>query len=495
MEIRRGMRNPWRRLEAATVLVGLGVFVVQPALVGASPKLEAVQAGAVADAFRLQYSVKKFLIVEDFIDAGGPVAQVRQDSLGSESFAALPDPGAMVINYNTVVGLATGTGLPFEYPFYASAKFPGDPERSTADPAGAYEVTAKAADRSSSALARLRSTQGDSLVTGAVATSQTELTDDKVTAVAETRADGVTLAAGAVRLAGVVSRSVSTRTAGEPETKTETSLQVDMIAVDGLSARYGPKGFELNGSPVPMPSDDVQVALAEALKPLGVELHVAAPTDIAGGARAAVLELRQSYPLPAGEGQVIIRLGGAASAVSAADSLPVPGSDVVGADGSVTEPAPGTGPEGGDPAAVGSDPTGASSSGSGATGSTPAEASPKPAKASGRSSYAAGSITATGSSAAYPVATPAAAPSGIDLSGTGTADATGGTPAAAAEPGSGSSSREGNGEAALLTRPASSTGESVEGPFAAIVAGALAVVLIAAEWARRAANAALWVGP
>jgi hypothetical protein len=494
VEIRRGLRNPWRRLQAATVLVGLGVFVVQPALVGASPRLEAVQAGAVADAFRLQYSVKKFLIVEDFIDAGGPVAQVRQDSLGSESFAALPDPGAMVINYNTVVGLATGTGLPFEYPFYASAKFPGDPERSTADPGGAYEVTAKAADRSASALARLRSTQGDSLVTGAVATSETELTDDKVTAVAETRADGVTLAAGAVRLAGVVSRSVSTRAAGEPETETETSLQVDMIAVDGLNARYGPKGFELNGSPVPMPSNDVQAALAEALKPLGVELHVAAPTDIAGGARAAVLELRQSYPLPAGEGQVIIRLGGAASAVSAADSLPVAGTDVVGApDGTAT--APGAGPEGGGSAAVGPDSAAASPSGSGATGSTPAGAGAKQAKASGRSSFAAGSGTATGSSTAYPVAAPAAGTSGTDLSGTGTGDATGGTPAAAAEPESNSSSREGNGEAALLTRPASSTGESVEGPFAAIVAGALAVVLIAAEWARRAANAALWVGP
>jgi hypothetical protein len=489
MRIMVGLRNPWRRLQAVTVLVGLGVFVVHPALVGASPKLEAVQAGAVADAFRLQYSVKKFLIVEDFIDAGGPVAQVRQDSLGSESFAALPDPGAMVINYNTVVGLATGTGLPFEYPFYASAKFPGDPERSTADPGGAYEVTAKAADRSSSAVARLRSTQGDSLVTGAVAKSDTELTDDKVTAVAETRVDGVTLAAGAVRLAGVVSRSVSTRAAGEPETKTETSLQVDMIAADGLNARYGPKGFELNGSPAPMPSNDVQAALAEALKPLGVELHVAAPTDIAGGARAAVLELRQSYPLPAGEGQVILRLGGAASAVSAADSLPVPDAGVVGApDNTVTEPVPGAGPGGGGPAAGGPNSTGASPSGSGATGSSSAGAGTKQAKASGRSSYAAGSTTGTGSSAAYPVAAPAVATSGAE-------EATGGPPAAAAAPGSDSSSGEGDSQAALLTRPASSTSESVEGPFAAIVAGALAVVLIAAEWARRAANAALWVGP
>ena len=90
MEIRRGLRNPWRRLQAATVLVGLGVFVVQPALVGASPKLEAVQAGAVADAFRLQYSVKKFLIVEDFIDGGTgisplvvPARRVRRVSASS----------------------------------------------------------------------------------------------------------------------------------------------------------------------------------------------------------------------------------------------------------------------------------------------------------------------------------------------------------------------------------------------------------------------------
>jgi hypothetical protein len=478
------------------VLVGLGVFVVQPALVGASPKLEAVQATAVADAARIQYSVKKFLLVEDFIDAGGPTAQTRMDSLGSESFAALPDPGAMVINYNTVVGLATGSGLPFNYPFYAAAKFPGDPENSTTDPGGAYEVTAKAGDRSAGAVARMRPTAGDAVVTGAVAKSDTELTEDTITAVAETRADGVTLAAGALRIGGVVSRSVSSRAAGESESKTETSLVVDAIAVDGLNARFGPKGFELNGSPVPMPPDEVEAALAEALKPLGITLEVIAPTAIAGGARAAVLEVRQSYPLPAGEGRLILRIGGAISAVSAADSVPLPGGDVV------TEPTPGVtdpgtdggtpagSPGPGDPGTVGSAP-----SGSGSTASNPPAATSARGGTKGSRSASPGSASSTaafpgpsGSFVSPPADTSAADPAVTD------GGAAGGTAGAGTDSTAGGDG-EGRDEAALLTRPASSTSESVEGPFALIVAGALAVVLVAAEWARRAANAALWVGP
>lgn len=455
--------NPSLRLRAwgLALLFGVGLIVTQPKAGGADSPFGAVDARASADALRVGVAMTKFLIVENFVDAGGPTAQARLTSTGAESFAALPDPGGLVLNYNTFVGLATGSGLPFDYPFYAQAKFPGSPEAAAGDPSGAYRVAAKTAADSAEALAQMQPTAGDVVVSGAVAHSAVKVEGSAVTATSETRADLVTLAKGALKVSGVVSRSVTTRTAGQAEPKTETSLAVDLITVGDKRIRYGPGGFEFLGTPVPVPSGTVADALAGALKPLGLQVGIVRPETVTGGMKAAVLELRQSYPLPAGESHLVLRFGGATSSVSAEDAVPAP------AVGGAGPPADlGAGPSDSGPSPL---PSAAESAPPGANGfSVPTGTVTSP------------SSGGSGAPSGFPVPAPAAS-GPTDSAGSAT------TAPGAAPP---------VGAPVQSAAPAqlSSHRKSVDGPYAALVAGGLAIVLLGAIWARRsaAAAAAIW---
>ena len=468
--------NLRRRVLAMALLFAVGLLVAQPRAGRAESPFGAVDARASADAVRIGVAMKKFLIVENFVDAGGPTAQAHLTSLGAESFAALPDPGGLVLNYNTFVGLATGSGLPFDYPLYATAKYPGSPEAATGDPSGAFKVSAKTAADHAEALAQMRPTAGDAAVSGAVAHSSVKVDGEAVTATSETIADAISLAGGAVKLGGVASRSVTTRKAGRSEPTTETALTVDLITVGDKRIRFGSNGFEFLGTPVPVPSDTVSGALAGALKPLGLQIDVVRPEAVAGGMKAAVLEIRQAYPLPAGQSQLVLRFGGATSSVAAEDAVPAPG-----VAGSVPPTAGGAPPSD----AAGSSPPEAPGPGDRAalTSTEPAAAPfPGASAASGGS----GSSRSNGSSpfpSSYGAPSTGAVPVASDsvLSGTGSpAGATAGAPPLATGP---------VGPVRL-----SSHRRSVEGLYAALVAGGLAIVLLSAEWARRSAVAALWSG-
>jgi hypothetical protein len=452
------------RAGVMALLFGLGLVVAQPRPGRAESPFGAIEARAGADALRVGVAMKKFLIVENFVDAGGPTAQSHLTSLGAESFAALPDPGGLVLNYNTFVGLATGNGLPFDYPLYAQAKYPGSPEAGTADPSGAFKVSAKAGADSAEAVARMRPTAGDAAITGALARSSVTVDGRTVTATSETGADAVSLAGGALKLSGVASRSVTTRTAGRSEPTTETALTVDLITVGDKRIRYTGNGFEFLGTPVPVPSDTVADTLAGALKPLGVQIDVVRPAPIVGGMKAAVLEIRQAYPLPAGEAQLVLRFGGAMSSITAEDGRP--GGDLSAPVRGAAPPADSTGTGTGTG-------TGTAAGSQGAASSAFPFSSPTGGLGSGRSA---------GSSAAGYGSAPAASSTAAD--GTGAAvgspltSAADGAPLATAAPASLRSHRR-----------------SVEGPYAVLVAAGLAIVLLSAEWARRSAAATLWLGP
>jgi hypothetical protein len=462
--------TPNLRLRAGlmALLFGLGLVVAQPRPGRAESPFGAVEARAGADALRVGVAMKKFLIVENFVDAGGPTAQSHLTSLGAESFAALPDPGGLVLNYNTFVGLATGSGLPFDYPLYAQAKYPGSPEAGTADPSGAFKVSAKAGADSAEALARMRPTAGDAAITGALARSSVTVDGRTVTATSETGADAVSLAGGALKLSGVASRSVTTRTAGRSEPTAETALTVDLITVGDKRIRYTGNGFEFLGTPVPVPSDSVAATLAGALKPLGVQIDVVRPAPIAGGMKAAVLEIRQAYPLPAGEAQLVLRFGGAMSSITAEDGLS--GGDLSAPVRGAAPPADSTGTGTGTGIGTG---TGTAAGSQGAASSAFPFSSPAGGVGSGRS--AGSSAVGYGSAPAASSTVAADGSAAVDSPLPSAAD---GAPLATAAPASLRSHRR-----------------SVEGPYAVLVAAGLAIVLLSAEWARRSAAATLWLGP
>jgi hypothetical protein len=439
------------------LLAGLGLIVTWPSPGQAESPFAAVDARASADAFRLGVAVRKFLIVENFIDGGGPAAQAQLTSVGSGAFAALPDPGGFVINYNTIVGLATGSGLPFSYPFFAAAQYPGSPKSEVADPSGSYRVAANTAADGAEAVAQMRPTAGDVAISGAAARSSVKVDGGTIIATSETVADVVSLASGALKLNGVTSRSVTTRKAGSSEPTTETALTVDLITAGDQRIRYGPNGFEFLGNPVPAPSDAVSDSLQAALKPAGLTIKVVNAEAVAGGAKAAAFEIRQAAPLPAGQSDIVLRLGGATSSIAAEDAAPAPAL------------------------------------------STPAPVAPISEEVSSETGSSLSPVVAE----AAPISSPLSDGSGISASPTtyhgGAANLSGSPSPPAPSPGA---------TASLTTSPTptaelplqraapprlANRSSSVAGPYGALVAASLTIVLLSAVWANRAAAKALWV--
>jgi hypothetical protein len=438
------------------LLTGLGLIVTWPSPGRAESPFAAVDARASADAFRLGVAVRKFLIVENFIDGGGPTAQAQLTSVGSGAFAALPDPGGFVINYNTIVGLATGSGLPFSYPFFAAAQYPGSPKSEVADPSGSYRVAANTAADGAEAVAQMRPTAGDVAITGAAARSSVKVDGNTIIATSETTADLVKLAGGALELSGVTSRSVTTRKAGSSEPTTETALTVDLITAGDQRIRYGPKGFEFLGTPVPAPSDAVADSLEAALKPAGLTVNVVNAEAVAGGAKAAAFEIRQAAPLPAGQSDIVLRLGGATSSIAAEDSVSAPAltsppvSPISDEQGIVTVPSPSPVEAVGAPVSSPLDQGGIS-----------APPAAYPGVAANRPSSTWTPAASTGAAASSPTPAPVG-PAELPLQ-------------SAAPP-------------RLANRSS-----SVAGPYGALVAAGLAIVVLSAVWANRAAAKALWV--
>ena len=438
------------------LLGGFGLIVTWPSPGRADSPFAAVDARASADAFRLGVAVRKFLIVENFVDAGGPTAQAHLTSVGSEAFAALPDPGGFVLNYNTVVGLATGSGLPFSYPFFAAAQHPGSPKSEVADPSGTYRVAADTAATGAEAVAQMRPAAGDAAISGAVARSSVKVEEATITAMSETKADLVSLAGGALTLSGVTSRSVTTRQASRSEPKTETALTVDLIAAGDQRIRYGLNGFEFLGNPVPAPSDTVAESLQAALKPVGLSVTVVEAAAVTGGAKAAALEIRQAAPLPAGQSDVVLRLGGATSSIAAEDNLPAP---------ALIPPAPSS--------PVSED--------------LGVESGPPPSPVFSEASPVAIPVGRTGASelpAAYQGGAPTL-PASSPVPEASPAESLTAAPAAPAPVPV---------QSAAPPRLANRT-SSVTGPYSALVAAGLAIVLLSAVWANRMAAKALWVKP
>ena len=84
---------------------------------------------ASADGLRITTSAPGFLVVEDFIDAGGPTAQAAvSDVEGNRGFASVPYPGELAIAGPGLFAIATGQQFPGHYPFYVASAHPTTPK-------------------------------------------------------------------------------------------------------------------------------------------------------------------------------------------------------------------------------------------------------------------------------------------------------------------------------------------------------------------------------
>jgi hypothetical protein len=294
-------------------VVGAGVLpgAAQPA------GSQAATGGAQASGMYIRYGIPKFLVVENFLDGGGPVAQSLADtSSGSGSFASLPYPGETAI---AGPGTLSGLGAPRlpDWPFYVSASNPTRPAQRLSDPSRSYVLDAAAKDGKAKASSR----GGEPAEFASQATSHSDAvtevvtTADGVTATASSTVDGFT--SGPLSILSVTSKSVTTYHEGDAKPSTVTELRVDGGKVGNLGFHYGPEGLTVNNQAVAVPAADGLKTLNQALAPAGLALQVENPAPLEGGARAAAFEVTSVAPVPgAGTGTLRIALGGASSYVS-----------------------------------------------------------------------------------------------------------------------------------------------------------------------------------
>lgn len=322
---------------------GSGVAVVSVALAGGAVMVwpgagvaaqtgdgsRSLVAAASAQGIRMTYTIPDLFLVTEFMDGGGPVAQATMDSTGrSVSFASLPYPGENAATAPGLLAFATGLPVP-DYPFNARADHPVQPSQEVKDPSGSYSLVAAANGEKAQGKADFVFGGADAPVSGSTADASAALGSDGVTVEAVSVNRALSVGDGALTIASVTSRSVTTYAQGAAEPETETELVIKGAEVGGQAVTIGPAGVHWEDQSVPVPVADGAGTLNEALAAAGITVRTIGPSEIEGGAAGDVLEIAMRHPIPGAEnvyGTLVIQLGGATSFISfgeAGPALPV----------------------------------------------------------------------------------------------------------------------------------------------------------------------------
>lgn len=313
---------------AACVAAAVGVALVGvPELVGASEgdAIPGFSGSAAASGIRFTMKSTNIPFTDTPIDAGGPTAQVVADSGGtSQGYAAVPDPGPIVIGgpgllagvlAGGVPGVVPPTKLPQEppgYPFFVHSDAGAAPEQKLGS--GPAQLEASSTPGASKSSARTGLQAGDSAHAG-LATSSAEIgpTGGTVVAKASSRIEGFT--AGPLTIGAIT--SVATETL-DPSGKLtpSTELRVDGLKVGDVSFALSPQGFSSGGSTTPVP---LNPSLEAALKPTGITVRIVAAQTFPNRVVAPALEV--TMPFDSGpfqyKGTITETLGFATAAMTA----------------------------------------------------------------------------------------------------------------------------------------------------------------------------------
>jgi hypothetical protein len=340
---------------------------------------------AAASGIRATYTVPDYLVVSEFFDGGGPVAQANVDTTGKATgFGSLPYPGENAVTAPGLLTFATGVPVP-GYPLYARADYPVAPSSEVKDPSGTYTLKATA-DQGQATGSAVYLFGGENPVTRASADSSGVLgSDGKLTMTAVGVTEGLSVGDGALKISSVLSRSVTTYGPGADKPVTKTELQVLGAKVGDQPVIIDREGVHPSGQTVPVPigtgSDSINQALAQA----GITAKTIAGSDVEGGQAGDVLEITWKHTIPVEgnpKGTFIYRVGGASTFIlfgAAAPGLPdvpapvdnLPADSGPDPSGDTVAPSPGEGPATGSTGAGGTD----RSSGSFSGGTSPAPGS------------------------------------------------------------------------------------------------------------------------
>src|SRR5688572_24864860 len=324
---------------------------------------------ASASGMRATYTVPDYVVVSEFFDGGGPVAQANVDTTGKATgFGSLPYPGENAVTAPGLLTFATGVPVP-GYPFYVRADHPVTPTAESKDPSGTYTLKATA-DQGKASGSALFLFGGASPVSRSTADSTGVLDGEgKLTMNAVAVSEGLSFGDGALKISSVVSKSVTTYEPGAAKPATKSELQIQGAKVGDQPVTIDRDGVHPSGQTVPVPIGTGSDSINQALSQAGITVKTIAGRDVEGGQAGDVLEVTWKHTIPVEgnpKGTFIYRIGGASSfilfgaAVAALPDVPAPVDNIPAGSGSVSAPGPGAS-NGGAPS-TGS-PTGASTSG------------------------------------------------------------------------------------------------------------------------------------
>ena len=366
---------------AACVAAAVGVALVGvPEFVGASEgdAIPGFSGSAAASGIRFTMKSTNIPFTDTPIDAGGPTAQVVADSGGtSQGYAAVPDPGPIVIGgpgllagvlAGGVPGVVPPTKLPQEppgYPFYVHSDAGAAPEQKLG--AGPAQLEASSTPGASKSSARTGLQAGDSAHAG-LATSSAEIgpTGGTVVAKATSRIEGFT--AGPLMIGAITSVASETL---DPSGKLtpSTELRVDGLKVGDVSFALSPQGFSSGGSTTPVP---LNPSLEAALKPSGITVRIVAAQTFPNRVVAPALEV--TMPFDSGpfqyKGTITETLGFATAAMTASGEYTNALPDVTAGPAADAGPGPAVEGPSGSGNTLASDGTGGVASGYGADSTT-----------------------------------------------------------------------------------------------------------------------------
>jgi hypothetical protein len=302
------------------------------------PEARSLVATASAQGIRVSYTVPDLFVVSQFIDGGGPIAQATVDTTGRAiGFGSAPYPGENGVSVPGLLTFATGVPVP-PYPFYARADHPVQPTSEVKDPSGTYVLSA-AAD-AGKATGRAAFSGGPDKPVSQSTSDASGVIDPggaKVTAIAVNQV--LSFGDGALRIASVTSRSVSTYSAGDPKPKSQADLIIEGARVGDQPVTIGPDGVHPGGQTVPVPFGEGAKQLNQALAQAGISVKTIAITSPEGGVASDALEITMKHPIPGAEntqGTFVYTIGGSSSFIAfgaegpGLPALPGPVSESVG---------------------------------------------------------------------------------------------------------------------------------------------------------------------
>lgn len=279
-------------------LGGLGVLGVTPARAADAPPSAGGAAVGTANAsgIRTSYDFPGFLVVDQFYDVGGPVANANVNSSGAgTAFASFPYPGDTIVNAPALANVGTGQAFPFTYPLYVVSDGNLTPKASAQDASGTIVLNAESGPRSAVSAAKAAGPTAGVIVTaGSLQNASVTIgADGTMTSTADSVTRGIDV--GVLKIAEVHVHTVSLLHPGDSKPTTTSLTDVIGVSVLGQTVGLDQDGITAPGNSGGTSDKDGLAALNKALAASGISVSLAGND---GGNGSAGVQILQKGKLP-----------------------------------------------------------------------------------------------------------------------------------------------------------------------------------------------------